>query len=255
MLNIFGKSICGRRKNNQDSIYFETKDDCFIMAVSDGVGGSYGGEIASEIVVCQCRDVFLEFAEKPDIYNGKFIIRQIYFRSHKNIVNEIKKNPKLKDMGTTLTLVLGYNDRYVVGNIGDSRTYLISNDKINKITRDHSYLQEYMDQFANGEIPPMIARQLGHIITRSISSIQEEIDIYPSNFNYFKVKDNEIFLLCSDGLFTDIVHPDSHFIIDELNCSKSMEEFVENLIEKSLHMGSMDNISTIVGSNSEKYWR
>ncbi len=250
-MKIFGKSIQGRRNYNQDRIFYQIKNKCFILAVADGMGGSRGGEIASTTVIEQCEKSFQHFCKKPSEKKLRITIKNIYAESHKIIKNLIKENSKLENMGTTLTIVLGYNQKYIVGNIGDSRTYILTKDKMNQITIDNSYLQEYQDNYPDAKIDEYLESKLGHIITKSISGKYEKIDIYPIKEELYELQNNDLFLLCSDGLLIYKFDDLSKQFMDIILNSGVIENAVEELINWAYSNESYDNISVIIGSNKE----
>ena len=249
-MEIFGKSITGRRKSNQDSIYFDSVNEAFIMAVADGVGGNLGGDIASQLTTAVCKTEFHKFAENPKKSNLKSLLSTIFNNSHFEILEMSRQNEKLKQMATTLTIVVGYKSDYLVGNIGDSRTYVIKNGVMNQLTKDHSYIQEYKDKFPELPIDPFVKRQLGNVITRSLNAELEEIDIYPKDDSYFKMEEDEFLLLCSDGLKPDEVSENFEKLYAD---SSSLTEFVDQIIDFAFNNGSYDNISAIIGATKSTF--
>ncbi len=217
------------------------------MAVADGVGGNYGGEIASKIVIDQCKKIFGQFVENPKTENLRKIIRSIYSQSREIFKESILQKNDLKNMGTTLTMVVGYKNEFVIGNIGDSRTYLIQHFQMKQITKDHSYLEEYKEQFPGVEIQEVMKVRLGHIITRSISNVDETIDIYPKDKQYFSLGEKDVLLLCSDGMIPDQLNSKEEFIAEMFSHSDSIKEFVNKIVKLAFEEGSKDNISVVAG--------
>lgn len=249
-MEIFGKSITGRRKSNQDSIYFDYENDAFIMAVADGVGGNSGGDIASNLTTSACKSVFEKFAKNPKTSTLKSAIAEIYQIAHHEIVEMGKQDEKLKGMATTLTIIIGYKDHYISGNIGDSRTYFVKDGNMTLITKDHSYIQEYKDKYPDLPIDPFIKSQLGHVITRSLNAELEKIDVLPLTQEYFTLNSDELFLLCSDGLQPD----DLVEILPKIyNESNTIVDFVNEIVEFAYDNGSRDNISVIVGGKKNTF--
>ena len=246
-IEVFGKSIKGRRDSNQDKIYFSSKKDGFMLAVADGVGGNFGGETASKTAICQCKKYFNEFLKDPGEFKLKQVIKDIYMASVREITRTIHDKELLKNMGTTLTIVLGYKNKYVVGNIGDSRTYLIRDFHLNQITQDHSYLKEYQAKFPDEKIDGALKMQLGHIITRSINSKEEVIDIFPKDAMAYKLADRDLLLLCSDGLIIDDLTETRDFPESLIKTEKKVDKLVNRLIELAFEKGSRDNISVVIG--------
>ncbi len=251
-MEVFGKSIKGRRDTNQDKIFYEEKSGAFIMAVADGVGGNYGGETASKIAISQCKKIFHEFVKNPDEYNMKRSLQAINDNARRAISEAIAGKPILKNMGTTLTVVLGTKNYYVVGNIGDSRTYLNSGSGFQQLTHDHSYLNEYAEKFPEQEIDAVMKKQLKHIITRSITAQENKMDIFPGDRPFFQLQDGDRLLLCSDGLLPDKLNDNGEDLQTIIKNNKSTESAVKKLVEFAYEEGSRDNISVIIGNFYEK---
>lgn len=247
-MQIFGKSVRGKRDYNQDSIYYDQSGECFMMAVADGVGGSSGGDIASSIVTEICAEIFGELSENPSAADLKGSIRKIAETSSARIKTETEKNPQYSSMASTLTIAAGSGQRYVVGNIGDSRTYLISDGSARQITEDHTYIREIENKY-NEQIVESLREEMGHVITRSVSRQQSPIDLFPESDEYFSLKNSDALLLCSDGMIPEKTGGIESVLWSKIRDSISMDEALDQLIEWALEQGSSDNISVILGKN------
>ena len=241
-------TFVGRRKNNQDSCYAgEISKGFYFLAVADGMGGAAGGEIASETVLSTAMEV-LETKANSEIApeNLKEILGEVFEKSQEALAAKINQNEELTGMGTTLTCVLLLHDKYVWGNIGDSRVYIITENNISQLTEDHTYIQEHINMHGD-DIPENLYKTYGHIITRSLNGENDEADIYPFDANYNTISKGKLFLLCSDGLIsnkTDKDNSDFHKIIIG---NKNLLKSAKNLISFAFHKGSTDNISIVLG--------
>lgn len=247
-MQIIGKSVRGKRDYNQDSIYYDQSGECFMMAVADGVGGSNGGDIASGIVTEVCAEIFRELSENPAAADLKESIRKIAETSSARIKIETEKNPQYSSMASTLTVAAGSGRRYVVGNIGDSRTYLISDGSARQITEDHTYIREIENKY-NEQIVESLREEMGHVITRSVSRQQSPIDLFPESDEHFSLKNGDALLLCSDGMIPEKTGGIESVLWSKIRDSISMDEALDQLIEWALEQGSSDNISVILGKN------
>jgi len=247
-MEFYGRAYQGKRDYNQDRIYHKKSGDSFIIAVADGMGGYSGGEIASQIAIGSCHEYFSKFIKKPDEKRLRYTIEKIVKVSNEKIRERAKENSELSEMGTTLTVVIGHKKRYVVGNVGDSRTYLISGAKIEQLTRDNSYVREYRDKHAESEIDDALIANMGHALTRSISGDDDPVDIYPEGNGYYELEEEDILLLCSDGLIVDKVYDDSSAILERVKTAGDIREAVDSLINWADRNGSTDNISVVIGS-------
>lgn len=251
-LDIGSLSVKGRRSNNQDRVLAINAGDSFVLAVADGMGGASGGEIASSIVIETVKRLFNEFAERPEVETIRSCIESILRESQHRIKRRISDDPTLSGMGTTLTIVLGVGNEYLVGNIGDSRAYRYSSGRIEQITKDNSLLQQYLDNAAGDTSAQEEMRSFDHILTRSVTASNEPIDIYSNDGRPFVLSDQEILLLCSDGLIIDKLdreHADFSRILTE---SRTPAVALNTLIEWAYERGSSDNISAVVCSR--EYW-
>ena len=145
-----------------------------------------------------------------------------------------------------LVIVLGYNNQFIIGNIGDSRAYRFSEDKAEQITTDNSFVQDYLHEHSQSNELKSI-ENYSHILTRSISANDDPVDIYDNSGFLFTLRDNEIILLCSDGLIIDKINDLSFEIDSILKTSSSAEIAIERLFEWAMNAGSQDNISIVIG--------
>ena len=140
-----------KRKNNEDA-YLE-RLDLGVFAVADGIGGSAAGEIASGIFVETARDVF-ERGFYSDTETSTQI-QEVFRQANERILLNTEEYPDHRGMGCTAELIAFRGGRFFIGHIGDSRTYLFRDGELRQITRDHSLVQDQLEQ---GLITPEDAR-------------------------------------------------------------------------------------------------
>ena len=140
-------------------------------------------------------------------------------------------------MGTTAVLCIVENDTLHIMYAGDSRVYLLDNEKIKQITKDHSVVQEMVD---SGKITQEDAKNhpQKNIITRALG-VRKNIEL---DYMKIKIKTNEIILLCTDGLTNEVSESEIHDICIKNNIS----EIPEKLIRKANKAGGHDNITVAV---------
>jgi serine/threonine protein phosphatase PrpC len=141
-------------------------------------------------------------------------------------------------MGCTAELVGFFNEGFVLGHMGDSRTYRFRNGQLKQLTQDHSLVQ---DQIDHGLITPAEARNhpLRNVILRAVGVKKSAaLDLIRG-----KAFPGDLFLLCSDGL-TDMV--DDTLIQETLSSSIVLPEKVENLVELAKSAGGYDNITVVL---------
>ncbi len=224
-----------RRANNEDA-YFASPH-LGVFAVADGVGGSAAGEVASRIFVDTARDVFEEKSGLPGVAHPA-LVQESFIRGNERILAYAARNPNCRGMGCTAELIVFADDFYIIGHVGDSRTYLLRGGELRQITRDHSLVQNQLEQ---GLITREIARRhhLRNVVLRVVG-IQPSIEL---DIIRGKSLPDDIFLLCSDGL-TDMVDDDA--IRETLSTPSGLGDKVDRLIESAKSAGGNDNITVIL---------
>ncbi|HEX9060117.1 MAG TPA: Stp1/IreP family PP2C-type Ser/Thr phosphatase [Clostridia bacterium] len=210
---------------------------CFIIA--DGMGGHNSGEVASRTAVDSISNSILQQGEAlSDESKIQETIENIIYKANSEIYELSKQQVQNSGMGTTLILSVIVNKKLYIGHLGDSRVYVVRDGMMERITTDHSYIEELIK---NGSISRQEA--LNHpqknLITRALGCFEQiEVDTFSCN-----VKDNDIFLMCTDGL-TNMV--DEETIKDILERYDDPEKACEELVREANARGGEDNITVIV---------
>jgi len=241
-MNVFFETNKGlMRENNEDNLIVEEFDKYSLYAVADGMGGHKAGEVASSIAIEKIRSYFVEKVWTEDFQPPSFIIESVKHANDK-IREKAFENDEYFGMGTTVTMAVVDKKQNIlyIGNVGDSRAYLLRNDDIKQITTDHTYVHELMK---DGRITAEEAKThpKRNVITRALGS--EEIvhaDIFEIEFHR-----NDILLLCTDGLTTHVSDDEMLKIIKEYGSSES----VQKLIKLANDNGGTDNITIIIVDN------
>jgi len=245
-------SETGRRENNEDACTALRIDaNTYLLAIADGIGGKEGGEIASKIVISSVSEYFTNiFKNSPSEISLKGCLEEAFFVAQSTIRDYVGYSPGLKGMGTTLTILLLDNKKYVWGNIGDSRLYLIQNDGAKQITTDHTHIAAYLK--GGGEVlPPKVMDQYKNIITRIVDGGNDKPDIYPLDAESSLLQEDDIFLLCSDGLIVDKTIDLSQIFLQILKKNIPLADISDSLVKWALENGSDDNITVVIGAFSE----
>lgn len=231
---VWGQTDKGlRRESNQDSILVDERLGLFVVA--DGVGGHFGGEVASALAIETVREVVSH--PKAYQFTAREVINQSYEEASHRIFDRAIFEPNLQGMGTTM--VMGYirESKIFIANVGDSRCYLYRKPYVWQVTEDHSLVNE---QVRLGLMSEEVARKTvgKNVITRSVGF---ERDVFPDILER-EVLPGDIYLFCSDGL--------SGMIDDMKICSIFNQNMAEKaskvLIEQALAHGGEDNVSVIV---------
>jgi len=251
-INHFGLTFTGRRTNNQDAfVTINIDEKAMFCAVADGMGGAAGGEVASKLAI-ETAVEFLQgkFKELVEPNSLKSILEEMFLACQDAITRRLEQYSELTGMGTTLTCILIYQNKYVWGNIGDSRLYKLANGKIMQLTRDHTFVEEYREKFGN-DIPDHVAAQ-SNVITRAIDGRGDQPDIFPSSGFFSFLNPGDLFIICSDGLIFNKVEdkntkPFYHYITG----TNTLEEACKQLIALAFRAGSSDNITIVLISSGK----
>ena len=228
-----------RRNTNQDYAYVSEQNVGNlpnILIVADGMGGHKAGEVASE----QAVNAVLEPIKQNESKDKITIIEEAIFAANNKVLDMATSDEKFKGMGTTLVVATLENDILYVANVGDSRLYLINDNEIRQITRDHSLVQEMVSL---GELDKESARTHSrkNVITRAIGVDSKII----ADFFEVDVANNTKILLCSDGLSNMVDDSQINKIIEECE-SKTLEDTVHKLIDAANENGGLDNIAVVL---------
>lgn len=255
-MDISGLTDVGqKRDNNQDNFCIKKIDDnvCFAI-VCDGMGGQNGGQLASKIA-CDIIEAHLEEigdelktqGENSDetVEDIKSIMIRAMSKANMSVHEASLIDDAYKGMGTTAILVVVIDDLAYITHIGDSRVYILNDKKLSQVTKDHSVVQELVDQ---GELTKEEA--LNHpnknMITRAVG-VNLLVDI-----DYLKIpfEEGNKLLICTDGL-TNMVQD---FVIENILMKHNAEESSKQLIELANKAGGYDNITVVViNANKEDF--
>lgn len=224
-----------KRYNNEDA--FVLKPGLGLFALADGMGGPASGEVASRIFIETASGVF-SAARGESRQEIVGLVQNAFLLANNRILNSAKENPQHHGMGCTAELMVFYNRSYVLGHVGDSRTYLFRQGRFSQITRDHSLVQDQLD---HGLITPDEAgnHPLRHVILRAVGVDEASaVDIIRGEY-----MPGDLFLICSDGL-TDMVEDAS--IQEALSLNPGLDQKAEKLIGLAKSAGGNDNITVIL---------
>jgi serine/threonine protein phosphatase PrpC len=213
-----------------------------LFLVADGMGGHRGGEIASLMSV-QIISEFLKQSLNSSRFPPEDLLKTALSEANQKVFNYAQANPELQGMGTTLTALLIFKDRFFIGQVGDSRCYFLKRGEIWQLSRDHSMVQEKM-QAGLITREQMKTDPMRNVITRSIGfEPNVQIDIWEMSFP----KPNDAFLLCSDGLSGPV---QDHEILENVEKhtfdAGDPQSSIDHLIDLANSNGGDDNITGIL---------
>lgn len=233
------------RKNNEDYCKGEVIEletgSIGIFAIADGMGGHKKGEVASKLsvenIICFLKENLLQNNSiKIDYIDD--ILKQAYNNVNSIVYNKSLDSEEFEGMGTTLTTAIVYKDNLYVANVGDSRCYLLDNDRFDKITIDHSLVEELVRANVITEEEARIHPRRNHI-TRAVGTEEMVlVDIFKC-----KLKKEDTILLATDGL-TGFVEDKQ--IKDIILNGEDIDTISKNLINIANDISGKDNVSVIL---------
>jgi serine/threonine protein phosphatase PrpC len=217
-----------QRSANEDSVFVRAP----LFVIADGMGGARAGEVASKTVV----DAFERpLPEAPP----ERVLRETIEGANRTVYSLARKDPNLSGMGTTTTAAIldESTGEVAIGHVGDSRAYRLRRGKLERLTRDHSLVEEMRrkGQLTEAQAEDHPQRS---IITRSVGP-EPEVDV---DLQTVPAQAGDVFLLCSDGLTTML---DDEHIERLLARATSMPNAVRALVDEANRAGGRDNISVI----------
>ena len=220
------------RKVNQDSFRSVKTAWGDLYVVADGMGGHKGGEIASKLTVTfLCDDFKNNRVENPT----KFLTEKLVL-ADEVVRKKADADNKLNGMGTTVVAVIIKNNKAYYAHVGDSRIYLFRNKKGTQLTKDHSYVQQLVDQSLikpeEAENHPQKNKILQAIGIGNVKPSSDTTGLYK----------NDVLLLCSDGLSGEVNKEEMWSFIE----SSSPMESCKNLVNLANKRGGPDNSTVII---------
>lgn len=223
------------RDHNEDSlIIVENQNKEVLMAVADGMGGHNAGEVASSIAITHIGKRFKELSSVGDKEDAIRWLQETVSEINVLIYKYTDEHPESAGMGTTLVTAIVTPGFLLIGNIGDSSGFVIRNNKLHKITTDHTLVNLLVK---SGELTEEEAQNhpRKNVLMKALGAITNvEMDIFDIETDIDGV------MLSSDGL-TNMLEIDQ--IEKVLNDDISIEEKVQKLIFKCNNRGGNDNIS------------
>ena len=237
----FGVSDVGRRREaNEDE--FVVDRELGLYAVADGMGGHAAGEIASRLAIGTLAESLREggwTGDTSDPEKAANALKTAVGEANRKICETVMSREEWRGMGTTVVILLVCGDTAVIGHVGDSRAYLLRNGVFQRLTSDHSWVNE---QVKMGLLSDDDAQRhpMRNIVTRALGNrLEVLLDVGQEGF-----VSGDVFLLCSDGLNTMLTDGE---IRDKLaEHGGQPEEACRALVDAANERGGDDNTTVIV---------
>lgn len=237
------------RDHNED--FISCVDHLGVAVLADGMGGLNAGEVASSMTahllinelvdyLTGKSEIEFELSEATiDLPRDARVMKHAIEKANNAVFHVSQTQPQCRGMGTTVVASLFYDNKVAVGHIGDSRMYRFRDNKLERITRDHSFVQELVDK---GVYTQEEARESNkkNVVTRALGvgpTVEAEVHEH-------KTRTGDIYLMCSDGL-TDLV-PDSDIETSLKELGANLSEAAGHLVNVANASGGKDNISIVL---------
>ena len=227
------------RQENQDNFFADSEVGLFL--VSDGMGGHFGGALASGIIAEDLPVMIENDLDRLRVGTSRTIrslLKKAIAEQSRQLQLEGTSETGFRDMGATLVIALLRNDRCFIANIGDSRAYRLRRGRLAQLTHDHSVVSELIEK---GRIEPEEA--LDHAASGQLTRYIGMEEKAPSHVRSFGLKEADRILLCTDGL-TDMV--DDRNIAAILKTENDPQTTCQSLVAAANRAGGHDNVTTLI---------
>ncbi|GAB4269573.1 MAG: Stp1/IreP family PP2C-type Ser/Thr phosphatase [Candidatus Rifleibacteriota bacterium] len=215
------------------------------LILADGMGGAAAGEFASMLAVQTVKKHIVKnlFEKQPEDFlsaDKTTFLEEWFQLANSEIFNKASENPDFEGMGTTIVAGLIFHNSMALCHVGDSRAYRYQNSELSHLTKDHSLVQELIDQ---GKITEKEAftHPNRNIITRALG-VSASVEVDKKNVT---LKDGDLILICSDGLCGFVEDKSIQNIIS--NCYSAsgtdLPTLANNLVKAAYLNGGGDNIT------------
>lgn len=252
------------KQNNEDAAILHIQEGTNgyrrgLLMIADGVGGHLAGEVASDLAI---QTVYDSLARKidgqdPDLLNegglseeqdmGAYLtdlLQRTIQRANQLILDYASEHQQeARNLGTTATCGVVYDNLLVLGHVGDSRAYLLREGKLQQLTEDHTFVGELVRQ---GQLSSeaLYDHPRRHVIMRALGQNSE----VKADTNIIPLQAGDRLLLCSDGLW-EMVRDE--YIQSLLLDAETPEEAIQQLFSSAMDAGGVDNIGIVVGDINE----
>lgn len=224
------------RKHNEDTYLIDDKINLYLLA--DGMGGHRAGEVASQIAIDTVHDFILKSIKEDDIKTDLILNKSIYY-ANKAIQNKSNKDISYHGMGATIIAAwfpTNWDILWIV-HVGDSRAYLLHEDKLTLLTEDHTIFNRLKKANLLPENPSKWPSK--NILSQALGSSQ----IVVPDVNKYKINKQDRIMLCSDGVSNMINKKE---ILNYLEMLVHPQVICEEIIQAANTKGGKDNITVII---------
>jgi PPM family protein phosphatase len=213
------------------------------MAVADGMGGMAGGEVASRLALTLLVDLVLETPDwiltQDEPYVDEVIARAVrrFYQVNQSVIAEARRQPRLRGMGTTLTMACSLGADLLIAHVGDSPVYLLRRGQLHRLTRDHTVAAQMVE---HGHIKLQDVIRYRSVLTHAIGMRESGSE---PDIRRLQLEDGDRILLCTDGL---TVMVDDATITATLRSHPTSSTACQALIDLALANGGRDNVTAVI---------
>ena len=220
------------RTRNEDSILLLDGEGVWLVA--DGMGGHHAGDFASQTIA---RNMGL-YKQQDSLEDSVLLLEENILNSNAIIREKSSKLGKNTTIGSTVVCTYIWQNYLFTFWAGDSRLYRYREGKIERLTDDHSYVEELV-RMGKIEAKDAESHPAANVVLKAVG-IDDELSM---DFDYFELLNNDIFIICSDGLYKDLNENTIATIISDNK--DDMVALSQSLLSRSLDAGGTDNTSII----------
>lgn len=235
-MKVAGLSDRGRvRRQNEDA--WDIEGALGLWVLSDGMGGHAAGEVASRLAVRTVVEEWRRRGVGNEPWALLTALRETVRAAHR-AVKEAALQPGQEGMGATLLVATVRNGYYYLAHVGDSRAYRLRGGRLERLTRDHTFVQHLVDQ---GALTPQQAASNAqrHILSQALGHGEVVVDLYRGRW-----EPSDVLLLCSDGLYDMVSEEEIEALLQRH--AHEPERACQALVEAANRAGGEDNITVIV---------
>ncbi len=235
------------RKNNEDSCAVE--HDLQVYVVADGMGGHNAGEVASRLAVealvgfmrrsHEDTDVSWPYGIDPTISLHANRLRTAINLANRRVFRAAESHDDYTGMGTTVVAALVTGTKLVVGNVGDSRLYVSTNDGFSQVTEDDTWAATMLRQSGGADSALLAHHPMRHVLTNVLGAREQtEVHMFERD-----LAPGDTIFICSDGIYGVL---DDHALGAELEATPDPRAAAERLVQLAIDRGTRDNVTALV---------
>jgi protein phosphatase len=235
------------RKNNEDA--WAVEDELQLYVVADGMGGHSAGEVASRLAVeavvgfvrrsHEDTDVSWPYGIDPTLSLQANRLRTAINLANRRVFRAAESHDDYTGMGTTIVAGLVISDRLIVGNVGDSRLYLLSGGALVQLTQDDTWAATMLLDRAGPGAAALAQHPMRHVLTNVLGAR----DATTVHIIEHVLKPGDMVMLCSDGLYGVV---DDSALIALMQPGGGVQAIADRLVRAAINAGTRDNVTALV---------